>query len=62
MEQQDVRDLPLVEQIVNQVLERLAENSAFDAETLTRLRELAKSGGLVKYAQVISALGPDLEK
>ena len=50
MDQQDVRDLPLVKQIVNQVLERLTENSAFDAETLTRLRELAKSGGLVKYS------------
>ena len=62
MYQQDVGDLPLVEQIVAQVLERLAEHSAFDAETLARLRELAKSGGLVKYEQIISALGTDLEE
>lgn len=61
MDQHEVVDLPLVEQIVNQVLERLAGNSAFDAETLTRLQELARSGGLAKYAQVISSLGPDLE-
>ncbi len=62
MYQQDVGDLPLVEQIIAQVLERLAEHSAFDAETLARLRELAKSGGLVKYEKVVSALGIDLEE
>jgi hypothetical protein len=61
MDQQNVGDLPLIEQIVDQTLKRLAENSAFDAETLTRLRELAKSSGLVKYNQVVSALGTDLE-
>ena len=62
MDQNEVVDLPLVEQIVDQVLERLTGNSAFDAETLTRLQELAESGGLSKYAQVISALGSDLEE
>jgi len=62
VDQNEVEDLPLVKQIINQALERLAGNSAFDAETLTRLQELARSGGLSKYAQVISALGSDLEE
>lgn len=61
MNQQNAGDLPLIEQIINHALKRLAENSAFDAKTLTRLRELAKSGGLVKYNQVVSALGTDSE-
>lgn len=61
MNQKNAGDLPLIEQIIDHTLKRLAENSAFDAETLTRLCELAKSGGLVKYNQVVSALGTDSE-
>ena len=59
MYEQGAGDLLLVEQIVAEVLERLSKNSEFDAKTLARLRELAKSSGLVKYEQVVSALGAD---
>ncbi len=61
MDQQNVGVPPLIEQIIDQALKRLAENSTFDAKILTSLRELAKSGGLVKYNQVVSALGTDLK-
>lgn len=62
MSQQDAGDLLLIEQIVALVLERLADHSTFDAETLALLRELAKSGGLVKYEQVVSTLSTDLKE
>ena len=62
MYKQGAGDLLLVEQIVAEVLERLSKHSEFDAKTLARLRELAKSSGLAKYEQVVSALGADLEK
>jgi len=56
MPKEDTESLPLVEQIVAQVFEGLAQNSAFNAETIGRLRELVKSGDLAKYEQIISAL------
>ena len=62
MDQQNIEDFPFVEQIIDQVLKRLTENSSFDTETLTHLRELSKSNGLVKYKQVVSALSNDLRE
>ena len=59
MSPQDAGSLPLVDQIVAQALESLAQYSAFDPETIARLRELAKSGDLAKYEQVVSALGTE---
>ena len=56
MSQQDITNLPLVEQIIAEVLEELAEHSVFDAETIARLRELAKTDGFVNYRKVVSAL------
>ncbi len=62
MDQQNVEYLPFVEQIIDQVLKSLTENSSFDTETLARLHELSKSNGLVKYDQVVSALSTDLRE
>ncbi len=62
MAQQNVEYLPFVEQIIDQVLKSLTENSSFDTETLARLHELSKSNGLVKYDQVVSALSTDLRE
>ena len=58
----DAESLSLVGQIVAQVLQALAQHDAFDADTLTRLHELAKSGNLSKYERIISALSTQEER
>lgn len=62
MDQQNIEHLPFAEQIIDQMLKSLTENSSFDTETLTRFHELAKSNGLVKYEQVVAALSTDLRE
>lgn len=57
MSLQDAGSHPLVDRIIAQALEALAQHIAFDVETIEHLRELAKSGDLAKYEQVVSALG-----
>ena len=58
----DPESLSLVGQIVAQALQALPQHDAFDADTLARLHELAKSGNLSKYERIISALSTQEEK
>ncbi len=57
--QEDAGRHTLVDIIVAQVFEALAQHNAFDAKTIARLHNLAKSGGLAKYEQVVSALSTE---
>lgn len=59
MSQEDTASPALAEQIVAQALEVLVQHNQFDAETIARLRELAKSGGLTEWERVVSALGAE---
>ena len=54
--QQDTGSSPLVEQIVALMLEALTQHNEFDAETIARLHDLAKSGDMAKFERVVSAL------
>jgi hypothetical protein len=58
----DAENPSLVGQIVAQTLQALAPHDVFDADTLVRLNELAKSGNLSKYERIISALSAQEEK
>ncbi|MDP2948806.1 MAG: hypothetical protein Q8P22_04645 [Chloroflexota bacterium] len=59
MSQEDAASPALAEQIVVQAFEALAQHNEFDAETIARLRELAKSSGLTEWERVVSALGAE---
>ena len=45
-----------VDQIIEKTLQAISENPSFDDETLTRLKELAKSTGLTNDQRVVEAL------
>ena len=52
----------LVDQMIVQALDTISENPDFNDNTLRRLQELAKSGGLAKYERVVSALSMEEEE
>ena len=62
MTSEEIEDISLADQIVSTVLDKLAQNDAFDAGTIERLRELAISGNLSDYRQVVSALSVRLRE
>ena len=48
--------------IVSQTIDALSHSNEFDEQTMTKLRDLAESGELIKYEAVVAALRPSEEE
>ncbi len=62
MSQSNTGNPPILDQIIAQTLEALSQDTAFSQDAVELLSELAKSGHLVNFEQVVSALSTNEEQ
>ncbi len=62
MSESNTGNPPILDQIIAQTLEALSQDTAFSQDAVELLSELAKSGHLVNFEQVVSALSTSEEQ
>ncbi len=62
MSESNTGNPPILDQIIAQTLEALSQDTAFSQDAVELLSELAKSGHLVNFEQVVSALSTNEEQ